>query len=375
MSDLFKKLGPRPADHAWRQAQITLAASDTIIGHIDTGLFPHPSLGYVGTTPPCNILSVRGKNFYDAHIAGPAPVADLTRGSGLVDKNAEYPDHGVKTLSVILSDNQSLQGVAPGAKVIPYRVANGPVFVGKAKTGAIGQAIRHGLSQANAPKVFSISMGNTGVIGLFDFLRIITGGAPGMQRETTEAINEAYEAGVIVVCAGGQVIDRVVYPARFPRTIGVGGITKSEAHYPTSGYDAPHMIDVWGYASNINRAAGVLINGKITPTHADSHLDANKNDEPSGTSYACPQVAAAAAMWVTVHANALAQLDQPWKIVEAFRKALRDSAMAERLPLKPGEPPTEDIRRLQINALMQTPPDLGFGFKKAPKARRYSSWL
>jgi hypothetical protein len=121
-----------------------------------------------------------------------APVTDLTKGSGFVDEKAEYPDHGVKALSVILSNNEHLEGVAPGAKIIPYRVANGPVFVGNAKTGNIGKAIRHGLEQANAPKVFSISMGNTGVTGLFEFLRIITGGAPGMQLETTEAINEAY---------------------------------------------------------------------------------------------------------------------------------------------------------------------------------------
>lgn len=375
MPDLFKKLGPREGDHAWKQAQVALVASDTIIGHIDTGLFPHPSLGYVGEVSPRNILSVRGKNFYDPQISGFAPTTDLSRGSGLVDKNAEFPDHGVKTLSVILSDNESLEGVAPGAKVIPYRIANGPVFVGDAKTGGIGKAIKHGLSQANAPKVFTISMGNTGVTGLFEFLRLITGGAPGMQRETTEAINEAYDAGAIVVCAGGQVIDRVVYPARFPRTIAVGGITKSEAHYPSSGYDSPHMIDVWAYASNINRAAGVLRNGVITPVHADSQLDDNKNDEPSGTSYACPQVAAAAAMWVTVHADDLAGFDHRWKVVEAFRKALRDSATAEHLPLRPGEIATEEIRRLQIDALLRTPPDMGFEYKKAPKARRYSSWL
>jgi hypothetical protein len=178
-----------------------------------------------------------------------------------------------------------------------------------------------------------------------------------------------------VVCAGGQVIDRVVYPARFPRTIGVGGITKSETHYPDLGYDAPHMIDVWAYASNINRAAGVLVGGVITPIHADSTLEQNKDDEPSGTSYACPQVAAAAAMWVTVYAGDLANFNQRWKIVEAFRKALRRSANPERLPLKPGAPATEDIRRLNINTLLQTPPDMAFDYVKAPKARRYISWL
>lgn len=375
MTDLIKDLGPGDGDVAWTQAQRTLANSDTIIGHIDTGLFPHPSLGYADETPPSNILSVRGLNVYDPERTGRAPTTDLTKGSGLVDAATEYPDHGVKTLSVILSDNDKLRGVAPGAKIIPYRIANGPVFVGAAKTGGIGKAIRHALSQANAPKVFSISMGNTGVTGFWELLRLVTGGAAGMQAETTEAINEAYEAGAIVVCAGGQVIDRVVYPARFPRTIAVGGITRGETHYPSSGYDAPHMIDVWAYASGINRAAGVLVDGKITPIHADTVIAENKDDEPSGTSYACPQVAAAAAMWVTVYADELSQFTERWKIVEAFRNALRDSALPDRLPLTHRAPATQDIRRLRINNLLLTPPDMTFAYEKAAKATRFSSWL
>ena len=36
-------------------------------------------------------------------------------------------------------------------------------------------------------------------------------------------VDEAYEAGVIVVAAGGQFIDSLCYPAKFNRTIGVGG--------------------------------------------------------------------------------------------------------------------------------------------------------
>lgn len=375
MTGLITKLGPGAADTTWKSAQAALAASDTIIGHIDTGLFAHPSLGYSEAGAPPNILSVRGLNVYDPDRTGPAPVTDLTKGSGRVDTIFEYPDHGVKTLSVILSDNDSLRGVAPGAKVIPYRIANGPIFVGAAKTGGIGLAIRHALSQANAPKVFSISMGNTGATGVLEILRLITGGAPGMATKTCKAINEAYEAGAIVVCAGGQVIDRVVYPARFARTIAVGGITADDAHYPSSGYDAPHMIDVWARASHINRAAGFLKDGEIVAVHADTVHPDNRDDEPSGTSYACPQVAAAAAMWVTVHADMLARFDQKWKIVEAFRKVLRASAGPERIPLRPGAAPSADIRRLDINALLETPPDMAFPYEKAAKARRFGSFL
>lgn len=374
----IRDLGPGPGDGAWAAGQAALAASDTTIGHIDSGLFPHPALGYVGETPPANILLDRGLNVLDPKPGDDRPVTDLTRGTGLVAGMADYPDHGVKTLSVILGDDANLRGVAPGAKVIPYRVANGPVFTGEVSTANIGRAIAHALDKAAPPKVFTISMGNTGAIGIFELLRPIVGGAPGVARATARAVNRAYNAGVITVCAAGQIIDRVVYPARFARTIAVGGLTPAGAHYPAEGYDAPRMVDVWGMASGINRAAGRLHNGQIVPLWADSDHPANVETEPSGTSYACPQVAAAAAMWVTVHEAALTALPEPWMTIEAFRRALRASASEEVVPVPAagiGRDPTARIRRLNIEALMQTPPGGPEGLEKARKATRWLSWL
>ncbi len=370
-------LGPQPGDTAWRSAIGLLAASETIIGHIDTGLFPHETLGFdAAGNPPTNILLDRGLNVYDPGGAfGDAPRTDLRKGSGLIADAAEFPDHGVKTLSVILGNRRGiLIGTAPEAKIIPYRVANGPVFVGNARTGLIGRAMDHAMDQPNPPRVFSISMGNPGVVGLFEFLRGITGGSPGMEAETTRAINRAYEQGIIIVAAGGQVINQMVYPARFGRTISVGGIRMDETHYPVGGYKNSGEPDIWAYAANINRAAGSLkSDGTIKQTHA---ADADSTDgEPSGTSYAAPQVAAAAAMWVTRWSVELLALAEMWMIVEAFREALTRSARVERIKASPNSSTLIPIRRLDIEALMRTPPDLTIRHRKRQAVSRHGSWL
>lgn len=374
MPDLIHDLGPGAEDHDWAAAASALAASETVIAHIDTGLFPHPALGYSGASAPDNIKLNQGANLYDPTPGDARPNTDLTRGDGLVATAVEYPDHGVKTMSTILSDNEHLRGVAPGAKLLPYRIANGPVFLEDAKTGLIGDALEHALNQPTPPKVVSISMGNPGMSGPFELLRFITGGSPGMAKRTCKAINKAYDAGVIIVCAGGQIIDRVAYPAKFPRTIAVGGLTIDDAHYPPGGYAEPGHIDVWARATHINRAAGLRVNDQIVPIYANTDHPDNDDGEPSGTSYACPQVAAAAAMWVTRFDAELAALE-PWMMTEAFRHALRVSATPEIVPVDSGAVRTVRIRRLDINSLMQTPPANAAQFTKARKAKRFLSWL
>lgn len=259
MARMIRDLGPGPRDTEWRRAQGLLQAADTTIGHIDSGLFPHETLGFTGDTPPPNILIDKGLNVFDPKPGDARPLTDLGTGEGMVAALTEYPDHGVKTLSVILANRpDELIGVAPGARIAPYRVANGPLFVGTTKTNGIGRAMKHAMAlpPPDRPSVFSISMGNPGVTGFMEWLRLGVGGSPGMDGETVEAINRAYEAGIITVAAGGQIIDRVVYPARFARVIAVGGITSAETHYPPGGYGVNELIDVSAYASHVNRAAG-----------------------------------------------------------------------------------------------------------------------
>ncbi|MEM7188587.1 MAG: S8/S53 family peptidase, partial [Pseudomonadota bacterium] len=208
--------------------------------------------------------------------------------------------------------------------------------------------------------------GNPGHAGLFEFFRTLLGGSAGMAKETKQAINKAYERGVIIVCAAGQIIEAIVEPALFPRTIAVGGFDKRGgdiAHYPTEGYNLPQRIDIWAQAQRVNRAA---YNLNASPPQ-EIYADEMDTGDPSGTSYACPQVAASAALWVATHQATLETstfADTPWRKVEAFRNALKRTAthMPARLPFNKTTP----IRMLEIERLLGFAPEVPADSDKKP---------
>jgi subtilisin family serine protease len=363
MTDFITNVKPPPLRRTFDADLRRLVASDrTVIAHIDAGIAPHVGLGYNGDIPPPNLLIAKGRNFFDPTVNGNAPITPLARDPGLAAQLTEFPDHGVKTLSVILSNlSGRLIGMAPGAKVIPYRVANGPLFrrgdgpMMSAPTAKIGEAVRHALTHPEV-RVMSVSMGNPGFVGPLEPLRQAFRGEVGMSKATGDAIDAAYEAGVILVCAAGQILDRVVYPARYPRTIAVGGYDTRGAlydHYPPNGYGEPRFVDIWARAQRINRASVIIAANPPKPIWANS--PDNPEAEPSGTSYATPQVAAAAAIWVEKFHDELEALfaTARWKIVEAFRTALR--AAADDHNAKQGNKRVP-IKVLNVPKLLGTPP-------------------
>ncbi|MEM9049186.1 MAG: S8/S53 family peptidase [Pseudomonadota bacterium] len=370
-SEIVKDLRPAPPRGSYDAALAGLVASSrTRIAHIDSGIAPHPSLGFLGEEvedAPPNIEIDEGVNFYDPE-NDPRPISPLRRNPDLLAPLIEYPDHGVKTLSVILGETAALAGVAPRVRVVPYRIANGPLFrddsgphlPNRESTAALGRAIDAASALSPPARVMTISMGNPGVLGAFEWLRQLFGGRVGLDRGTGRAVDRAYEAGIIMVCAAGQIIDRVVYPAAYSRTVAVGGFDNRGAvfaHYPPDGYARPELVDIWARAQRINRASYLLEVNPPTPIHADDPR--NPEREPSGTSYAAPQVAAAAALWVDRHFDRLEQLfaAERWKIVESFRIALRNSAELARAELRGGR--TTEIRVLDIPKLLRTaPPDV-----------------
>lgn len=381
MATIRKDFGPKDfGEDEWKQAIGLLQASDAFIAHIDAGLAPHGVFGAsIGYAP--NVQIAKGRNFFDPAATGGKPEAPLTIGPGPVANRAQIPDHGVRTACMILGQTDDLTGVAPGAKLRPYRVANGPVFIGPAKTSAIGEALKHAMGQGDLPASVSVSMGNPGAS--FIHLLNVAGfdAPPGMAANTVEAINKAYEQGVIVVCAGGQIIRTVAYPARFGRTIAVGGLTEpadrfTAALYPTGGYgpDFP-IIDVWAQAQNLNRAAVVKAGGETLQFYAETDDPRNEDRKPVGTSYAAPQVAAAAALWRVFYGAQLRQFDEKWKIVEAFRKALRASASEKKVRLGPNSDKRRKVRALDIGKLMKTPPDMTADYVRVRRHSAHSSWL
>ena len=373
----------RPAGTTrYNQALNLLQVSERArIGHVDTGVSRHPALGFdAAGNAPENLLLAEGRDFLDSGepfsplrerqstiqcILGGGPVGDCL---------TDYPDHGTKTLSIILSNNENLIGVAPGARVIPVRIADGPIFQNNAQRDNMGPAIRHLLGLTPVPRVISISMGNPGHAGVWQPLFSAFGADAGFDRDTRRAFDEAYQASAIVVCAAGQVIDRVIYPARYKTTIAVGGVRQDgQRHYPDGNYDNPDLVDIWTQADGINRAVAYLDNGAPRFEYSEHDPDAS-TDDVSGTSYAAPQVAAAAALWVETFFHDLPQPGDvdAWKTVEAFRAAVVESARPAFLKIA-NKRRRITRPRLDIERLLGRAPDLAAVDSPAPAAVRHGN--
>ena len=377
--------GPAPPSTKTRYNQalnLLQVSGRTRIGHVDSGVSRHPALGFDanGQTPE-NLLLAEGKDFLDPGTEPLSPLRERQRtiqcianGGRIGDCLSDYPDHGTKTLSVILSDSDRLIGVAPGVQVIPVRIANGPVFQNNAQRDSMGHAIQHLLGLTPVPRVISISMGNPGHAGAWQPFFSLFGADSGFNTETRRAFDDAYHAGVIMVCAAGQVIDRVIYPARYKTTIAVGGIRQDgNRHYPNDNYDIPGRVDIWAQADGINRAISYLENGEPRFEYAEQEPNTS-TDDVCGTSYAAPQVAAAAALWVETFFH---ELPQPgdvdaWKTVEAFRAALTGSAKQAFLRIS-GTRRRITRPRLDIERLLGRVPDMPADDAHAPATVRHGN--
>jgi subtilisin family serine protease len=365
-----------------RALNLLQVSERTKIGHVDTGISQHPALGFdTSGNPPENLLLAEGKDFLNPGAEPFSPLREhqstiqcLANGGSIGNCLTDYPDHGTKTLSIILSNNDNLIGVAPAASVILVRIADGPVFQDNTQRDNMGSAIRHLLGLDVVPRVISISMGNPGHAGLLQPLFSAFGASAGFDKETRRAFDAAYQAGVIVVCAAGQVIDRVIYPARYKTTIAVGGIRQDRVrHYPNDNCDIPERVDIWTQADGINRAVAYLDDGAPKFEYSEQEPDTS-TDDVSGTSYATPQVAAAAALWVESFFHSLPQPGDvdAWKAVEAFRAALTGSARQVGLRI----PSTDRMvvrPRLDIERLLNHPPELPTDETHAPATVRHGN--
>lgn len=264
------------------------------VGHIDTGCTRHPVFGPWQGDQSGILLVEDGLNFVEP---GQHPFDPL-------DYKGQ-PGHGTRTGSVLCGDLPgSFVGVAPGLPTIPYRAVCSVVVGSKKARKRIAKAIYHAVDE-NGVEVISISLG-------FPQMSLFA------QRHLGKAVDHAYQNGVIVVAAGGQVIDRVTYPGKFSRTIGIGGVSADRTVWFK--YDkgsARRSIDIWGPADDVLRANSKLDNGQVVEASTKTG---------DGTSYATVHVAGAAAMWLAYHGGKLENAyPEPWQRVEAFRKLIGQS--------------------------------------------------
>ncbi len=214
-----------------------------------------------------------------------------------------HPGHGTRTASIIVGQhangsikndgNTGLSVDRSGkalVKVIPYRIAKSVILIGRGRNlfDAVSQAIN-----ANADIIF-MCMGSYPRPMIYSIAKT------------------AYERGIIWVCAAGNKVESVIAPAVYPGTIAVA------ASNPNN--------EIWEYSS-YGKSVDITAPGEDVYVPFKSRKQEDIMVFGSGTSYATPHVASAAAMWKAKHLNFLkTHVKEPWQIVELFRKHLKASA-------------------------------------------------
>ncbi|MHB0667962.1 S8 family serine peptidase [Roseomonas mucosa] len=272
----------------------------TRIVHLDTGFDP------LHAARPLDLGLDEMRNFVDAN--HPNDAADRTPPGGRLTSRG----HGTGTLGILagrklgqdvipgIGAGKTL-GAAPDEHIIPVRIADSVVHFW---TSSVARGLDHAV-RINAD-VVSMSMG----------------GLP--SAAWADAVNAAYEAGIVVVCAagnnfGGLPTRLIVYPARFGRVIAACGVMADGKPY----IDLPGGV-MQGNAGPVTKMRTAL--AAFTPNIPWARLGCSGtlDLDGAGTSSATPQVAAAAALWLRRNGANFPQRD--WRRVEAVRQALFRSA-------------------------------------------------
>ena len=282
------------------------AASRVItIVHLDTGYDQgHSAL-------PDNLDLARARNFVERGEAGPNTNAvDQTPETGLLKNRG----HGTGTIGILAGGDASglvsvsgLQpssfgpiGGAPEATVVPVRIANSVVNFW---TSTVAEGINY--AREIGADVLSMSMG----------------GLP--SQAWADAVNAAYDAGVVLVCAagnsfGGLPTSLIVYPARFQRVLAACGVMANGNPYNSLG--GPMEGNV-GPPSKMATAMSAYTPNIPWLRIGCPHV---ADMDGAGTSSATPQLAAAAALWLAKNGTRFQTRD--WRRVEAVRAALFGTA-------------------------------------------------
>lgn len=258
----------------------TEAGTGVVVGHPDTGYRRHPEI-------KGNLLVDRGFDF----VENDADAMDRLHGGGL-----NTPGHGTGTSSVIASPTAApsqISGVAPGAKVIPFRAQESVVILDGLNLGrAIDRAVERDVD------VISMSMG-----GVFD-------------DRVRDAVERAWRRGIIVLAAAGNCVRIVVWPAAYEKVVAVAA---SDARR-----------GIW-FGSSRGLAVDITAPGDRV-WHALANADDNLNNvnQGSGTSYAVATVAGIAALWLARWGGRKKLIDKykrPEKVPTLFMQLLRQSAV------------------------------------------------
>ncbi|ACU07820.1 Subtilisin-like serine protease [Flavobacteriaceae bacterium 3519-10] len=295
------------------------------VGHIDTGFQPdHPGL-------PQNLNKVKSKSFIKGEEGRQA--IDIASGTSL-----EQDGHGTATMIILAGNNvktsetddnyEGFVGAAPFAEIISMRISETVALI---QTSAFVDALEYAISEGC--EVISMSMA----------------GAP--TKAWANMVNKAYEAGITIVTAAGNswfegprkaLPKTVLYPARWDRVIAATGVAFDNLPYvlkarlQTKSEGGETMQGNFGPADVMEHALAAYTPNVFWATMNDAgkyfRLDGG------GTSSATPQVAAAAAIWLTYYRTEINEIlkkypGEKWRKVEMVKSALFGSADRHSYPL------------------------------------------
>ena len=272
-----------------------IAWGGTRVAQIDTGYVHHPAFGF-GAPGGTWIDVANAKTDMPAGF-GDNPSQPVEPGGGIDPLTGFNAGHGSRIGATIsgcapAAPGGAYFGVAPRVPHLPRRITD-MVVIDHAQrefARALNAAVAWGAGAVNC----SLAM-----VTPFHF------------PEIKQAVNAAYEAGVILVCAAGNYVDPVLAPAKWPRTVAVGGVTAA---------DRPWSGSSFGPAVDFSAPAADLRCVKLSTAGYGGGGD--------GTSYATALTTGAAALWLT-HRRAdieAAYGGERWKIAEAFRDIARRTA-------------------------------------------------
>ena len=313
------------APNAWQlvNGPDNIAWGTVRVGHIDTGYTEHPALGFPGA-PWIDLAQAR--TFMPEVPSGEATMFPTELGPGQDNLIGTSAGHGTRMAGTICGHAAGAQffGIAPKVPLVPVRITDS-VWINHAQR-PFAQAVKHLIGPAQA-SVINVSL------GVF---------AGTVAAEMKRALNDAYDAGVILVCAAGNHVNSVVAPARLARTLAVGGVTQADAPWAGSSYGPE--VDLSAPAAEIRRA--------------NTALPAKYSYRPGGdgTSYATALTTGAAALWLAHHGASLdAAYPLRWQRVEAFRLLATQTV---RTP-SPWQPGSFGSGVLDVEALLNAPlPDV-----------------
>lgn len=269
-------------------------------GLIDTGYTAHPALGF-GSEAGSWVEARRAMSFVEPPKPGEASMLPDEREHGVDNMAGPSRGHGTRVASVLCGHEPGARGgdflgAAPRLPLVPLRVADTTLL------NDAQRAFAHALDQLVADGDVPIVLSGGGVYGT------------SLSRAFRRSIDDAYEAGMLLVCPAGDHINGLVAPARLGRCIAVAGTTVQGRPWAGSGYGP--QVRLSAPATNIRRA--------MSFDHSELH---DYDREGDGTAYAAALVAGAAALWLLTHREALdAAYPEPWQRVEAFGLLLERTA-------------------------------------------------